>query len=326
MPSSGFASSGQTLFTPGLAQQDGNGQHFYQVDALGSVRGVSGNNQAPLGEVYFDAFGLASLRQGSQPSPLGFAGAAGYQTDADTGLMLLGNRYYDPSIGRFLSPDKVYDGNNWYAYCGNDPLTRTDPTGNLYQDSPTNHTSEGEMHAQLEGFREGIAAGDGDGWNQGSMLDQLNRQLNQQLQQQAQEQAMAQMSAMVLHGGGLAGAFGGTYDQMDGSFATGYSLADANRYAGKNSPYGEPTFDFNFTRDDWHDIFSTEANIGKYESAAGSLILGINNTGKNPNFIQGTNNPLITRNPWVQMIGVGLVIGGSFSYIVGSYGAYETGP
>jgi len=69
------------------------------------------------------------LRQGQMPGPLGFAGAAGYQTDADTGLMLLGNRYYDASIGRFLSPDKVHDGDNWYAYCGNDPLGATDPTG-----------------------------------------------------------------------------------------------------------------------------------------------------------------------------------------------------
>ena len=127
--SSGFVSSGQTLFTPGLAQQDSNGQHFYQTDALGSVRGVSGNNQAPQGEVYYDAFGLPSVRQGSQPSPLGFAGAAGYQTDADTGLMLLGNRYYDPSIGRFLSPDPSGSGDNWYAYCDNDPTGEVDPEG-----------------------------------------------------------------------------------------------------------------------------------------------------------------------------------------------------
>jgi len=117
------------LFTPGLAQQDGNGQHFYQTDALGSVRGVSGNNQAPQGEVYYDAFGLPAVRQGSAPSPLGFAGAAGYQTDADTGLILLGSRYYDPTIGRFLSPDPAGAGDNWYAYCDNAPLDAADPTG-----------------------------------------------------------------------------------------------------------------------------------------------------------------------------------------------------
>jgi len=110
-------------------QQDSGVQHFYQTDALGSVRGFTNNGQSPLGEVYYDAFGLPALRQGSMPWPLGFAGSAGYQTDADTGLMLLGNRYYDPSIGRFLSPDPSGSGDNWYAYCDNNPTGELDPTG-----------------------------------------------------------------------------------------------------------------------------------------------------------------------------------------------------
>jgi len=136
-PGSALLSSAGTSFTPGLAQQDSSGQHFWQVDALGSVRGVSDNAQNPQGEVYYDAFGLPSLRQGQMPGPLGFAGAAGYQTDADTGLMLLGNRYYDPSIGRFLSPDPSGDGDNWYAYCANNPLSFVDPEGLMGVPTPT---------------------------------------------------------------------------------------------------------------------------------------------------------------------------------------------
>ncbi len=44
-------------------------------------------------------------------------------------------RYYDPRLGRFLSPDSmgVSLGNpqtlNRYAYVGNNPLNHTDPTG-----------------------------------------------------------------------------------------------------------------------------------------------------------------------------------------------------
>jgi len=128
-PGSALLSSAGTSFTPGLVQQDSSGQHFYQTDALGSVRGVSDNNQNPQGEVYYDAFGLPSLRQGQMPGPLGFAGAAGYQTDADTGLMLLGHRYYDSTIGRFLSPDPSGSGDNWYAYCDNNPTGGLDPEG-----------------------------------------------------------------------------------------------------------------------------------------------------------------------------------------------------
>jgi len=56
-------------------------------------------------------------------------GAGQYQTDGDTGLLLLGHRYYDASVGRFLTVDPAQAGNNWYAYCGNNPLGGMDATG-----------------------------------------------------------------------------------------------------------------------------------------------------------------------------------------------------
>jgi len=89
------------------------------------------------------------LRQGQMPGPLGFAGAAGYQTDADTGLMLLGNRYYDASIGRFLSPDPSGSGDNWYAYCDNAPLDAVDPEGLMGVPTPTG-ASFGNPLGQME--------------------------------------------------------------------------------------------------------------------------------------------------------------------------------
>jgi len=58
-PGSALLSSAQIPFTPGLMQQDNGSQHFYQTDVLGSVRGVSDNNQNPLGEVYYNAFQLS---------------------------------------------------------------------------------------------------------------------------------------------------------------------------------------------------------------------------------------------------------------------------
>jgi RHS repeat-associated protein len=76
----------------------------------------------------YDAFGLQTGSTGSNPTPFGFAGGWGYQSD-ETGLQLLGHRYYDPSTGRFLTRDPIKDGRNWYGYCDNNPIASTDPSG-----------------------------------------------------------------------------------------------------------------------------------------------------------------------------------------------------
>ena len=77
-----------------------------------------------------DAFGNSLSRTGSTwPMPFGFVAKLGYQTDEDSGLMLLGHRFYDPSIGRFLSRDPIHAGPNDYAYCDNNPVTASIPAG-----------------------------------------------------------------------------------------------------------------------------------------------------------------------------------------------------
>ena len=49
--------------------------------------------------------------------------------DEETGFVYLRARYYSPDIGRFVSEDPIKDGNNWYVYCGNNPLCFLDSTG-----------------------------------------------------------------------------------------------------------------------------------------------------------------------------------------------------
>ena len=57
----------------------------------------------------------------------------GYFYDAETGLYFLKTRYYDPETGRFITIDDIsyidpetINGLNLYAYCGNNPVMRTD--------------------------------------------------------------------------------------------------------------------------------------------------------------------------------------------------------
>ena len=62
----------------------------------------------------------------------------GYYYDSETGFYYLRSRYYDPTIGRFISTDGRIDLNdattnlNLFAYCGNDPVNRADPSGDAW--------------------------------------------------------------------------------------------------------------------------------------------------------------------------------------------------
>ncbi|MFI0999795.1 RHS repeat domain-containing protein [Streptomyces galbus] len=72
---------------------------------------------------------------GSWPGTKGFVGG----TQDPTGLTHLGAREYDPDTGRFLSADAAVDPSdpqqlNGYAYGHNNPLRRSDPTGNYDPD------------------------------------------------------------------------------------------------------------------------------------------------------------------------------------------------
>ena len=49
--------------------------------------------------------------------------------------MFFGRRYYNPLIGRFITPDPLgqVDGPNLYLYCNNDPVNKYDPWGNQWE-------------------------------------------------------------------------------------------------------------------------------------------------------------------------------------------------
>ncbi len=128
-PASAVLKDGSAVYTPGLSERRGSASKFLHADALGSTRGITDSTQAVTDSLLYDAFGNTLSRTGTTPTPFGFVGASQYQSDSDSSLQLLGHRYYDPSIGRFLSQDPIQDGTNWYAYCDNNPLTQIDPLG-----------------------------------------------------------------------------------------------------------------------------------------------------------------------------------------------------
>ena len=81
---------------------------------------------AKLGDT--DAF--TGGAEGARDS-MGFQGQFGAYTDNETGLVLMGHRYYDAGTGRFLTRDpKGYGGGiNLYGFTGNNPVNEMDPDG-----------------------------------------------------------------------------------------------------------------------------------------------------------------------------------------------------
>jgi RHS repeat-associated protein len=63
-----------------------------------------------------------------------FVGGHGGMQDDATGLVQFWNRWLDPSVGRWVSEDRIrqYDGSNLFRYVGNSPVRFFDPTG-LYR-------------------------------------------------------------------------------------------------------------------------------------------------------------------------------------------------
>lgn len=114
-------------------RDDSSGRKWYVYDGLGSVvaevDGTNFNNDGsavvtrnPDTDVYGNAFS-------GSPAKHGFVGGLGHVTDNATGLMYMRARYYDPTIGRFISEDPACSGRNWYAYCRNNPTNAVDPDG-----------------------------------------------------------------------------------------------------------------------------------------------------------------------------------------------------
>jgi len=60
---------------------------------------------------------------------------AGYVWDSEIGLYYVSQRYYDPTVGAFISKDPIKaDGElSAYVYCAGDPIGRIDPTGLFFR-------------------------------------------------------------------------------------------------------------------------------------------------------------------------------------------------
>jgi RHS repeat-associated protein len=112
-----------------------NGTEYRLItDQLGSVRLVVNAADGSLAQrLDYDEFGRVLNDSNPGFQPFGYAGGL---YDPDTQLVRFGARDYDADAGRWMSKDPIGfgGGDNWYAYCGNDPVNGGDPLGLLWYD------------------------------------------------------------------------------------------------------------------------------------------------------------------------------------------------
>ncbi len=130
-------------------------------NALGSTIGLVNAGVAIATSYGYEPFRATAASGAASSNSYQFTGR---ELDP-TGLYYLRNRYYNPMLGRFLSPDPVgiAGGINLYAYTFDDPMNWVDPSGLITVGAGGNWA--GELYAPVPVF----AVNDGIGVTGGTM-------------------------------------------------------------------------------------------------------------------------------------------------------------
>ena len=132
----------------------------YEYDAWGNLLSIKDAN----GNVIPDDINSTNV---ASINPIRYRG---YYYDIEKGMYYLNSRYYWPKLGRFINADGYVStgqdvlGTNMFAYCGNNPVNRKDPTGCFWEFVETLFTEIGntfENMAPAFATCGGAAAADG---------------------------------------------------------------------------------------------------------------------------------------------------------------------
>jgi len=114
-----------------LAKIDPTTPNDHAYDHFGNVRVVISSSGARQNTLAYRPFGICANGCESEPT----YGYTGEYRESTPNLIYLHSRWYDPTIGRFISPDdrlgrlSMPQDQNRYAYVVNNPMIYTDPTG-----------------------------------------------------------------------------------------------------------------------------------------------------------------------------------------------------
>jgi RHS repeat-associated protein len=109
-----------------LAIDDGATVSCLHADAFGSIVAVSSSAGVVTMTRQYDAWGYPLV--GDSQAGVAYTGR---EWDPEVGLYYYRSRFYDPKLGRFISPDAIgfEGGDNFYVYVSNSPVNAIDPFG-----------------------------------------------------------------------------------------------------------------------------------------------------------------------------------------------------
>ena len=129
----------------------GNKDYYYLRDITGNINKIVDSNGLVMVKYIYTAYGQVTMdNMFDTNNPLYQTAEElithniflykGYCYDVETQLYWVSSRYYSPELCRWISPDSIeyldpqsINGLNLYAYCGNDPINRFDPTGHSWE-------------------------------------------------------------------------------------------------------------------------------------------------------------------------------------------------
>jgi len=107
-----------------FTRTDSSGTANFLTDALGSTITLTNSSGSTLASYAYEPFGNTTVTSGTSASPYQYTG----QVNDGTGVYFYRNRYYSPTLQRFISEDPLGDV-NLYEYARNNPVRNTDPLG-----------------------------------------------------------------------------------------------------------------------------------------------------------------------------------------------------
>ncbi len=105
---------------------------WYRASHLGSTLFAVDENSKVISHTIYDPWGNPLTETYTDTNFSGIDNSnnyTGYTWDEVLDLYFAQNRFYDPADHRFTQEDPIKDGENWYAYCGNNAIAERDMYG-----------------------------------------------------------------------------------------------------------------------------------------------------------------------------------------------------